>query len=287
MGDGITIRDIEGTPREDTIHRHGFGDLLAVVGEIWSSRVFIRALAEREIRARYKQAYLGVAWALVTPLVLMIVFSLVVGRVAEIDTGGIPYPVFTYIALVPWAFFTSAMTRGGTSIITNAEIMRKIPIPRETFPAASITVAAFDASVATLLLGVLFAIFRFPPKPTILLVPILLLVLVVFTAGVTLLVSAVIVYLRDLRHALPIIVQVGLFVTPIAYSIDLVPERFLWLYSILNPLGPVIEGLRDTVLRGEPPRWDILGLAALSSLVILLLSLVVFRRLELGFADVA
>jgi ABC-type polysaccharide/polyol phosphate export permease len=281
------IRAVEGGPSEALIIRRGVGDVFAATRDLWSSWAFIRALAEREIRARYKQAYLGIAWAIVTPLVLMIVFSLVVGRVADIDTSGVPYPLFTYVALVPWAFFTNSMNKGGTSIVVNKEIMRKVPIPRETFPMSSVVVAAFDALVATALLGVLFLFFGFPPKATSWMVPLILLVLLLFTVGVTLLTSAVIVYLRDLRHALPIIVQVGLFATPIAYSMEQIPERFQALYSILNPLGPVMDALRSTILFGEMPQWDLFGLGAASSLVIFAVSLVVFRRLEFGFADVA
>lgn len=259
----------------------------SAVSEVWRNRELVRTLAEREIRARYKQAILGFSWAVITPLVLMVVFTLFVRRVADIDTGGVPYPLFTYLGLLPWTFFSSSLSSGGQSLVTNSTLLNKIYCPREVFPLASIIVAGIDTTISTAILGALFAILTFAPKVTSLWVPVLLVVQVAFTLGVTLIVSGILVYLRDLRQALPLLLQFGLFATPVAWGIDVVPESWRLAYSVVNPLAPVIDGYRRTVLQGEPPQWDLLGPAALSAAVVLAAGYVVFKRLETGFADAA
>lgn len=272
-------------PPELLFHRRvGFR---AGVAEVWRSRELVRTLAEREIRARYKQALLGFSWAVITPLVLMVVFTLFVRRVADVDTGGVPYPLFTYLGLLPWTFFSSSLSSGGQSLVTNSTLLNKIYCPREVFPLASIIVAGIDTTISTAILGVLFAILTFAPKITSLWVPVLLVVQVAFTLGITLIVSGTLVYLRDLRQALPLLLQFGLFATPVAWGIDVVPESWRLAYSVVNPLAPVIDGYRRTVLLGLPPQWELLGPAAASAAVLLVAGYVVFKRLETGFADAA
>jgi ABC-type polysaccharide/polyol phosphate export permease len=261
--------------------------LLASLVEVWRRRELIRSLVERELRARYKQAILGFAWAVITPLLLMLVFTLVFPRVAKVSTSGAPYPLFAYLGLLPWAFFSTSVSSGGQSIITNMTLLNKVYCPREVFPIASVGVAAADSAVAVVVLCLLFVVTGFVPHPDALWIPALLAVQVAFTLGVTLLVSAVLVYLRDLRHALPIAMQLGLFATPVAYSIDVVPESVRRLYSVLNPLAPVIDGYRRTVLAGLPPSWELLGPAAAGSLMLLVGAYALFKRMETGLADVA
>jgi ABC-type polysaccharide/polyol phosphate export permease len=260
---------------------------LAAVLEVWRARELIRTLTERELRARYKQAVLGLAWALITPLALMLVFTLFFNRVAQVETGGAPYPLFAYLGLLPWTFFSTSVSQGGQSLIQNIPLLNKVYFPREVFPTASVAVAGLDSAVALVVLGGLFAIYGFLPKVTSLWVPVLLMVQVAFTLGVTLLVSAVVVYLRDLRHALPVLLQIGLFATPVAYGIDVVPESMQTIYVILNPLGAVIDGYRRTVLLGVGPNWGLVLPAAVSALVVLVLGYLLFKRMEAGFADVA
>lgn len=262
--------------------------LVPAVREVWRARELVRSLAERELRARYKQAVLGFAWAVVTPLLLMIAFTLVFQRVARVDTGGVPYALFSYLGLVPWAFFSTSVSTGGQSIVTNVSLLNKVYCPREVFPIASVTVAAIDSAIAVGVLGILFAAFGFMPRPQTAWVPLLLVVQVAFTLGVALVISAVMVYLRDLRHALPIMLQMGLFVTPVAYPIDtFVPEGLRPLYVALNPLAAVIDGYRRTVLLGLPPDWALVGWAAAAAFTVLALGYLLFKRLETGFADVA
>ncbi len=255
--------------------------------EVWHARLVIRSLVERELRALYKQAALGAAWAVLVPVTLMIVFTVFLQRVANIDTGGVPYALFSYIGLVPWSFFASSVTAGGMSIVQQMSLVNKIRCPREVFPLASVTVAAVNASIATVVLVLLFVLERFPPKATTPLAVFPLVVLVVFTVGVTLYVSAFTVYIRDLRHALPILLQLGLFATPVVYGLDAIPEAWRPWYCLVDPMAPVIDGLRQTVLYGNAPNWLYLGLGASTSVALLVSASAVFRRLETGFADVA
>ena len=260
---------------------------VALFQELWEARALVRTLAEREIRIRYKQAILGFAWAVVTPLVLMLAFTLFFRKAARIDTGPVPYPLFSFIALIPWTFFSTSVAQGGLSLINNVPLLNKVYCPREVFPVASVVVAGIDSVISTMVLGLLFLRYGFAPKPTTGWVLAILPVQVMFTVGITLVVSAVIVYLRDLRHALPLILQMGLFVTPVAFPLDVVPHQFRHLYVALDPLAAVIDGYRRSVLFGRPPSLTLLAIAAASSCVVLAGGYAAFKRLETGIADVA
>jgi ABC-type polysaccharide/polyol phosphate export permease len=256
-----------------------------VVTDLWRVREVIRSLAEREFRIRYKQAVLGVAWALLTPLALMVIFTLLFSRVARVDTGDVPYAVFAYIGLVPWTFFSVAVLQAGMSLLVNAPLIQKVSFPREVFPVSSVVVAGIDALIALIPLGLLMLVTGTPPQPTAVWVPVLLVVQLAFVLGVSLALSAIIVFFRDLRHGLPIILQFGLFATPVAYGIEAVPERYRLVYAALNPLGPVIDGYRRTVLFGQAPAWDQTAVAAVSATLIFLGGYLLFKRLEGTLAD--
>jgi ABC-2 type transport system permease protein/lipopolysaccharide transport system permease protein len=256
--------------------------------ELWRARELLRTLAERELRARYKQAVLGFGWAVITPVVLMIVLTLVFPRMANIDTHGAPYPLFAYLGLLPWAFFSASVLQGGMSLVNNAVLLNKVYCPREVFPIANVVVAGIDMAISTVILVVLFLLPPgFAPKATSVWVPVLLVIQVTFTLAVTMLTSVILVYFRDLRHALPIVLQLGLFATPVAYGIEVIPESIRTVYCMLNPLAPVIDGYRRTVLWGLPPSWELLGPAAAATAVLLVVAYIVFKRLETGLADVA
>lgn len=259
----------------------------AIIRELWRSRELVRTLAEREMRARYKQAVLGIGWAVLTPLALMVVFTLFFQRVAEVDTGGVPYALFTYLGLLPWTFFSASVAQGGQSLVQNVSLLNKVYCPREVFPIASMGVAAVDTLVALPALVVLFVVNGYAPRATAVWFPVLLLIQAAFTLGVTFVTSAVIVYLRDVRHALPVILQLGLIATPIAYGIGEIPASMRLLYATINPLAPVIDGYRRTILLGAPPDWALLLPGAVSAMTVLVLGYLLFKRLETGFADVA
>jgi ABC-type polysaccharide/polyol phosphate export permease len=260
---------------------------VAAVRQLFHARELIRTLAERELRVRYKQAILGLAWALITPLALTLVFSVFIRRVATIDTGPAPYELFAYLGLLPWTFFSTSVSVGGLSLVQNIPLLNRVYCPREVFPLASVLVAGFDMLVALVPLAALFLIYGFFPQPTSYWVPVLLVLQVVFSLAAALMISAIVVYLRDLRHALPIILQLGLFATPVAYGLDAVPASLKTVYVMINPLGAVINGYRRTVLFGLPPDWGLILPAAASALVMLTTSYYLFKRMETGFADVA
>lgn len=285
-GGGSLVGDVPESPPAHLRFRRRINPLHSVQ-EVWRARELVRSLTERELRARYKQAVLGFAWALVTPLALMVVFALFFKRVARIDTGGAPYALYAYLGLLPWTFFSSSVSLGGQSLVQNASLLNKIYCPREVFPLASVGVAAIDMVVSALALVVLFAVTGYAPRAAAVWVPVLLVVQLAFSLGTALVMSAVLVYFRDLRHALPIVLQLGLFATPVAYGIEVVPDSWQEAYALLNPLAPVIDGYRRTVLLGEPPRLDLLGLSTLTALVVLVGGYVLFKRLETGIADVA
>ena len=257
--------------------------------ELWAFRALIRALAERDLRTRYKQSVLGIAWVALAPVVLMLVFTLVFTRLGQPATQGIPYPLFAFIGLIPWFFFAGSLLTGGTSLITNSALLNKLYCPREVFPLGSITAAGVDAALATVVFAVLLAIEGRAPALQALYAPILLLILVAFTVGVTLGLSATVVYIQDVRVALPLVIQFGLFATPVAYAASVVATSRTGeaVYSALNPLAAVIDGLRRTVLLGEAPNWISVVAGGSSALIVLVAGFFLFKRLETGLADLA
>lgn len=255
--------------------------------ELWDARELVRTLAERDLRARYKQTVLGFAWAVVTPLMMMAVFTLVFTRFARVDTGGVPYPLFSFSGLVVWTFFATSAASGGQSIVSNLAVVNKVYCPREVFPIAAMVVALVDTAIATVILALLFVVFGHVPTWQIVFVPVLLVVLIVFTLAVTLILSSLLVYLRDLRHALPLLIQAALFVTPVAYAIELKSRTMQLVYSTANPLAPVIEGIRFCTLDGRGPDWVAVGLGATSASLLLCSGFWLFKKLETGIADIA
>lgn len=272
-------------PPPELIYRHRV-HLSKALRELRQHKELVLTLAERELRARYKQTNLGFTWSLIVPLFLVIVFTLFIDRVAEIDTEGAPYALFAYLGLIPWTFFSVSVNHGGQSLINNSTLITKVRCPREVFPMTSVGLSAFDSVISTGMLGLLFLVFGVAPKSTSYMAVPLLLVQVAFTLGVTLLISSITVYVRDVRQAMPLLLQLGLFATPVAYPVPLSPF-FEKLYALVNPLAPVIEGYRSVILYGESPRWDLVGLGAITAFTILFVGYYVFKRLEAGFADVA
>ena len=262
--------------------RHAFGD-------VWRFRELIWSLAERDYRSRYKQALLGIAWSVLTPVLMMVVFTVVFTRFQRVDTGGAPYVLFSYLGILPWTFFSNSISGGGQSIVSNMSLVNKVACPREVFPLGTIVVSAIDTLIASVVLLFLFVVTGVAPKPQTLYAPLFLLVLLVFTVGLTLIISSVLVYLRDLRHVLPLLLQLGLFLTPVAYGMNvLIHSRWkLVVYSFLNPVAPVIDGLRRTVLYGLPPDWELLGAGAAGALLAFVTGYIIFKRLEVGIADIA
>ncbi|WP_406299295.1 ABC transporter permease [Embleya sp. NBC_00888] len=281
--------EIKGPPPELKFKRRT--SLIRGVRELWHSRELVRTLAERDLKARYKQAVLGFAWAIITPVLLMVVFTVVFQRVGNLsDTAhkyNVPYPLFSYLGLLPWTFFMSSVTQGSSSLVSNGPLLNKVYCPREVFPFATVIVATVDMLIASSVLAVLFAAYTTPPAATSWALPILLLIQFEVTLGVVLVLSAAVVYFRDIRHVLPLLMQMGMFATPVAYGMDQITKDWLLPYVILNPLAAVIDGYRRAILYGQQPDWELTGAAAASATVLLFVGYKIFKKLEAGIADVA
>jgi ABC-2 type transport system permease protein/lipopolysaccharide transport system permease protein len=257
------------------------------LGDLWRSRELLLTLTEREIRARYKGAFLGFLWAALTPFFLMVVFTLFFDRVADVDTGGVPYALFSYVGLIPWTFFSQSVAFGGPLLVAERDLIAKVAFPRETLALSAVGVAGFHAAMSLPAIALVFAFNGTWPEPTSWWVLPLLVIQIAWTAGLVMGLSATLVYWKDLRQAIPTMLQVGLFATPVAYGTDGIPPDLLHVYTVINPLVGLIDGYRRAVLDGQAPQLDLLALSTLGAAITLVGGYALFKRLEGGFADVA
>lgn len=261
--------------------------------EVWQFRELFYFFIWRDIKVRYKQTVLGAAWAIIVPFMNMVVFSLFFGRLADMPSDDIPYPLWNFAALVPWQFFTNGVNNSANSLVTNANMIKKIFFPRLVLPTAAAVSGIVDFILAflVLLLMVLgyhvFNIAGFSVSLTlnVLWLPLFLLLAVTTSLGVGLWLSAMNVQFRDVRHVVPFLVQFWLFATPIAYPSSLIPEAWRVMYG-LNPMAGVVEGFRWTLLNTPAPPSAMLAVSAVTSLVLLTSGAYYFRRMEKTFADV-
>lgn len=238
----------------------------------------------REVQVRYKQSLLGAGWAVLQPLALTVIFTLVFSRLVRVDTGGIPYPIFAYVALVPWTFFATSLSFGITSLVNNMNLVTKIYFPREILPLASIGAALLDFVVAAAIVTGMMLFYRVPVGMNALWVVPLLGVQIALSVGVALAGAAVLVFFRDMRFVVPLLTQVWMYASPIIYPVDLVPER-LQPWYFLNPMAGVIDGYRRALLLNQPPRLDALAIGAVVAIVSLAAGYWFFKRSEPVFAD--
>ncbi len=249
-------------------------------------REFLIALAQRDLKLRYRQTILWVLWAVLPPVLLMGVFSVFLGRFAKIPSEGLPYPVFVYAGLLPWTFFSSVITTSTASIAVNTELVTKISFPREILPWASIVGQGVDFLISATVFAGLLIYYGVAVSWTALFVVPLLVVQVLFMASVGLVFAAFHVYYRDVRYAVPLVLQVWMFATPVVYSSRSVPEWLRPFYLGLNPMATLIQGYRDVVLRGTLPDLAPVGVLAASVVGFFLVCYAVFKRAERNFADV-
>ncbi len=271
-------------PLENTIEWSD--SLLGHVRELWRHRELLWLVTQREIKVRYKQSALGVAWAVLQPLSLMAVFTVFFSWFARIASDGIPYPLFSYAALLPWTFFSTSLSFAIPSLIANSHIITKIYFPREIVPLASVLTGFLDFLVAAAVFVLLLAFYRVPPTWNLLFVLPIVTIQVAFTVGVSLLLSAFTVLYRDVRHTLPLLIQIWMFVTPILYPASVVPARWQTWYFSLNPMAAIIDGYRRTIIQGVSPQGKYLLLATAVSVVLLWAGYKYFKSLEKEFADI-
>jgi lipopolysaccharide transport system permease protein len=255
------------------------------LAELLQHRELTWSFALRDIKARYKQTALGAAWAVLQPFSLMVVFTLVFSRFAKVSSDGLPYPIFSYTSLIFWSFFSMVVSQGTVAIVANASLVRKIYFPRETLLISIVISAAIDLGVAGTIFAGMLAYYRIALTWTVLWLPVLLVVQTLFAFAVICISSAVQVYYRDVGHALPLLLQLWMFATPVAYPLSAVPEPVRPLY-VLNPMTPIIDGYRRVILQGLAPDWASLGAAVSLTLVLIVAGYTLFKRAEGTFADV-
>ncbi len=253
-------------------------------GELWRYRELLWFLALRDVKVRYKQTALGAAWAILQPLLTMLVFSVVFGRLARIPSEGIPYPVFAYCALLPWQLFAYALTQSSNSLVTNQRLITKVYFPRLVVPIASLLCGLLDFAVAFPVLLGLMLYYGIVPGVAVAALPFLVLLALLTSLAAGLWLSALNAIYRDVQYALPFLTQFWLFVTPVAYPASLVPERWRWLFG-LNPMAGVVEGFRWALLGSPHPPGPLVAVSVVSVLVLLAGGLFYFRRMEREFAD--
>ncbi|HEY0083302.1 MAG TPA: ABC transporter permease [Pyrinomonadaceae bacterium] len=252
--------------------------------DLWSYRELLYFLTWRDIKVRYKQTALGAAWAIIQPLATMLLFTLVFNRLAGLDTGSIPYPLFAYTGLLIWTFFSNAVTNSTNSLINNTNLITKVYFPRAFIPAAAAAAGLVDLAIAGLILAGLVVYYGIAPSWGLALVPVFLLLSVLLSLAVGMLISALTVKYRDLRHALPFLLQFWMFASPVIYPAERVPGG--WRHVIaLNPLTGIIEGFRAALFGGEFNPTATL-LAVVMTLLMLAVSYYLFRRIEETFADI-
>jgi lipopolysaccharide transport system permease protein len=252
--------------------------------ELWAYRELLYFLTWRDVKVRYTQAVLGIAWAIIQPLVTMVVFTVFFGKLAKVPSGGVPYPIFSYAGLLPWSFFAAAVTAGSNSVVGSSNLIKKVYFPRLIVPAAAVAAALVDFAIAFAVFIGLFAYYRFVPTWNLLLFLPLVVLTTLFALAVALWTSALNVKYRDVRHAIPFVVQVWMFVSPVIYPSSLMPEKWRWVLTI-NPMTGIIEGFRASLL-GQSVPWVPLAYSAGVTVAALLFAAFSFRHMERQFADV-
>ena len=253
--------------------------------ELWDYRELLFFFVWRDVKVRYRQTVLGALWAIIQPFFTMVIFSLFFGRLAEVPSDGLPYPIFSYAALVPWTFFATALTQASNSLVLNANMVKKIYFPRLTLPIATVLAGIIDFTLAFMVLMGMMIFYGLVPTFNIIWLPFFLLLALVTSLGVGLWLSAMNVQFRDVHYTIPFLTQAWLFVTPIAYPSSLLPEPWRTLYG-LNPMAGVVEGFRWALLGTDTAPGPMTLVSAVVALTLFISGAFYFRRMEQSFADV-
>jgi len=252
--------------------------------DLWLHRDLFFFLVWRDVKVRYKQTVLGAAWAIIQPLLTMVVFTLFFGRLAKVPSDGIPYPIFAYAGLLPWTFFSNAITASSNSLVGNASLITKVYFPRMVIPAAAVGAGLVDLAIAALILVAMMAYYGFGLGWSALMLIPLVLMTALLALGVGMWMSGLNVKYRDVRYALPFCVQLWMYATPIIYPISFIPERWRWIL-VLNPLTGIIDGYRSALF-GQAFHWSEFVASTILTLLFLVYAAYSFKRMERDFADV-
>jgi lipopolysaccharide transport system permease protein len=254
--------------------------------DLWRYRELFLFLAWRDLLVRYKQTVVGVGWSIIRPLLTMLVLAVVFGKFGKMPSGGVPYPLLVFCGLLPWTFFSTALSESGNSLVANSNLISKVYFPRLIIPASSVIISLVEFLISLAFLGVLLVWYRFVPSRTIGLLPLFSLLAFVAALAVGVWVAALMVRYRDFRFIVPFAVQFGLYISPVGFSSQVVPVKWRLLYS-LNPMVGVIDGFRWAILGGQNVvYWPGLALSTVSILLTLVTGIWYFRRTEQTFADI-
>jgi lipopolysaccharide transport system permease protein len=256
----------------------------AYLRELAENAHLVLSFAKRDIRAKYKQTVFGVAWAIIQPLSLMVVFTFVFSLFARVPSEGVPYPIFSYSVLIFWIFFSSCVSQGTVAMTANATLVRKIYFPRETLLLAVMISALVDLAIAAVLLAAMFVYYQVAVSSAVLWVIPLLALQMMFVLAIILITSAVQVYYRDIGHALPLLLQLWMYASPVAYPLSSVPDWLKPIY-LINPMAGIIDGYRSALLHGARPNLAYLGTTALALAAVVTAAYLIFKRAERTFAD--
>jgi len=252
--------------------------------ELWAYRELLMVLTQRDIKVRYKQTVLGVAWAVIQPLLTMILFSIVFGRLAKIPSDGLPYPIFVYAGLLPWTFFANALSASGNSLVGQQHLISKVYFPRLIIPLSSVGTGLIDFAVSAVILLALMLYFGIGWSSHLLAVPLLILAVIFIALGVGTLLSALTVSYRDFRYVVPFMVQFWMYATPVVYPASLFPEKWRWVL-FLNPMAGLIEGFRSAFL-SQPFDWTGIAISMVVAAAVFVCGVFYFEKMERRFADI-
>jgi lipopolysaccharide transport system permease protein len=252
--------------------------------ELWDYRELFYFLVWRDVKVRYKQTALGASWAIIQPLFTVVIFSIFFGRLAKVPSDGIPYPLFSFTALVPWTFFSYGLNQSSNSLVGSANLITKVYFPRLTVPISSVVAGAVDFALAFVVLLLMMAYYHVTPTRNIIYLPVFFLLTLITSLGIGLWLSALNVKYRDVRLMLPFLVQLWMFGTPIAYPSSLLHEPYRTIYG-LNPMVGVVEGFRWALLGVKSPPGPMIYVSAAISVLLLVGGVIYFRRMEKTFAD--
>ena len=276
------------TPRPVTVIRAPSFSPLALaraVSQLVHYRDLLYTLSVHRLKVRYKQSVLGPSWAILQPLSLMLIYTLIFSRIARVPSEGVPYALFAYCALLPWTYFATALSTATNSLVSHFSLVTKVYFPREILPLTYVIAAAVDFLVASTVLGALMLYYDVPLTVQALYAVPTIVILTLFTIAVSLVLCAIQVRFRDVGVAMPLVLQLWMFATPVVYPLNVVPAGWQWLY-VLNPMVGIIEGFRRTILQGAPPDFHALGVAAFVSVTLLPVAFVFFKHVEATVADV-
>ena len=256
------------------------------IKELYKYKDLFYFLVWRDIKVLYKQTILGFAWAIIRPVFSMIVFSIVFGKMAKIPSDGIPYPIFSFAALVPWTYFATSLTQSTQSLVTSANMLSKVYFPRLIIPMTPVLACLVDFAIAFCILVIMMFWYGIVPSANVLYLPLLILLMMLTASGIGMWLSALAIQYRDIKHAIQFLVQLLMYIAPVVWPVALMPDKYRLLYG-LYPMAGVIEGFRSSILGTNPMPWDLIITGAVTSILLAISGALYFKRMEKYFADVA